>query len=363
MRVNNGYIEYVDANGNWQQLISLDELKGADGKNGVDGKDGKDGTSATVYATAAADGKTVYVTGPKGDTGAAGAAGAAGATGPKGDKGNPGKDGDTVSVSKYGELLINGSRSGWRLSKMPEETTWPDWTGKPTKEFYDWCKQYGVAVGNVEFVVRNGMKEDLVGAVDAQVGTSTYDKDEVKLSITSSTGYLNVNYVDESGNLVDQKSAWADGPDCKLHKDYLTLKGYQILDTIPDVLPDGPQQQTMDVKVKETGMDFNIWLIDDYGYHYENTTQHLYKGTYKMSKLASYFGDISKYQLVDPNEDVKVDYSNDFIYVVVKQNISPTQEPTPTAEPIPPTPEMIPEPAPTPIPFPEETPATDSQTG
>ncbi len=47
MRVENGYIQYsIDGGKTWENLIAVDDLKGADGEDGKDGQDGQDGAAA-----------------------------------------------------------------------------------------------------------------------------------------------------------------------------------------------------------------------------------------------------------------------------------------------------------------------------
>ena len=125
IRQDNGQIQYQFLDGEWQNIISISELKGEkgeagadgrdgangkngekgapgkdglngqngiDGKNGINGKDGKDG----VNGVNGRDGAK----GDKGDRGEQGLKGDTGAQGAKGDKGDRGTDGREIELRK-----------------------------------------------------------------------------------------------------------------------------------------------------------------------------------------------------------------------------------------------------------------------
>ena len=125
IRQDNGQIQYQFLDGEWQNIISISELKGEkgeagadgrdgangkngengapgkdglngqngiDGKNGANGKDGKDG----VNGVNGRDGAK----GDKGDRGEQGLKGDTGAQGAKGDKGDRGTDGREIELRK-----------------------------------------------------------------------------------------------------------------------------------------------------------------------------------------------------------------------------------------------------------------------
>ena len=125
IRQDNGQIQYQFLDGEWQNIISISELKGEkgeagangrdgangkngengapgkdglngqngiDGKNGANGKDGKDG----VNGANGRDGAK----GDKGDRGEQGLKGDTGAQGAKGDKGDRGTDGREIELRK-----------------------------------------------------------------------------------------------------------------------------------------------------------------------------------------------------------------------------------------------------------------------
>ncbi len=97
LRQSNGNIQWQFLDGNWQNLISIDELRGDKGEKGDAGKDGKNGTDGKSGSVGAAGAKgSPGQPGAKGDPGSRGATGAQGpqgATGAKGDKGEKGDAG------------------------------------------------------------------------------------------------------------------------------------------------------------------------------------------------------------------------------------------------------------------------------
>lgn len=84
MQVSDGYIQYYNGS-DWENLISVEELRGEKGDQGADGKDGKDGIDGK-------DGKT-------GETGAQGMTGASGRDGEDGKDGVDGKDGMNTTAT------------------------------------------------------------------------------------------------------------------------------------------------------------------------------------------------------------------------------------------------------------------------
>ena len=113
MRVDSGYIQYSNDNGNtWVNLIAEADLKGdkgdkgVDGKDGAPGKEGKDGTNGITPTIG--DNGNWYLgdtdTGKpsRGEQGLKGDTGAAGPQGPKGDKGDigpAGSDGTNATIT------------------------------------------------------------------------------------------------------------------------------------------------------------------------------------------------------------------------------------------------------------------------
>ena len=128
IRQDNGQIQYQFLDGEWQNIISISELKGEkgeagdngrdgangkngengapgkdglngqngiDGKNGTNGKDGKDGVNGANGRDGAQGAK-----GDKGDRGEQGLKGDTGAQGAKGDKGDRGTDGREIELRK-----------------------------------------------------------------------------------------------------------------------------------------------------------------------------------------------------------------------------------------------------------------------
>ena len=128
IRQDNGQIQYQFLDGEWQNIISISELKGEkgeagangrdgangkngengapgkdglngqngiDGNNGANGKDGKDGVNGANGRDGAQGAK-----GDKGDRGEQGLKGDIGAQGAKGDKGDRGTDGREIELRK-----------------------------------------------------------------------------------------------------------------------------------------------------------------------------------------------------------------------------------------------------------------------
>lgn len=114
IRVSDGYIEYQDEDGNWKQLIAIDELKGEDGKDGKDGEDGTDGKDGVngKNGTNGVNGKD----GADGINGTNGTSGTNGINGTNGKDGKDGKDGTIVTVNDEGYLVLDGVATTWKLN-------------------------------------------------------------------------------------------------------------------------------------------------------------------------------------------------------------------------------------------------------
>ena len=91
IRQDNGQIQYQFLDGEWQNIISISELKGEKGEAGVNGRDGAQGAK-----------------GDKGDRGEQGLKGDTGAQGAKGDKGDRGEQGIQGPQGLKGEQGIQG---------------------------------------------------------------------------------------------------------------------------------------------------------------------------------------------------------------------------------------------------------------
>jgi len=95
LRQSNGNIQWQFLDGNWQNLISIAELRGDKGEKGDAGKDGKNGTDGKSGSVGAAGAKgSPGQPGKKGDPGSRGATGAQGPQGAMGAKGDAGAKGD-----------------------------------------------------------------------------------------------------------------------------------------------------------------------------------------------------------------------------------------------------------------------------
>jgi hypothetical protein len=101
LRQSNGNIQWQFLDGDWQNLISIAELRGDKGEKGDAGKDGKNGTDGKSGSVGAAGAKgspgqpgTKGDPGPRGATGTQGPQGATGAKGDAGAKGDKGEKGD-----------------------------------------------------------------------------------------------------------------------------------------------------------------------------------------------------------------------------------------------------------------------------
>ena len=120
IRQDNGQIQYQFLDGEWQNIISISELKGekgeagangrdgANGKNGENGAPGKDGLNGQngIDGNNGANGKD----GKDGVNGANGRDGAQGAKGDKGDRGEQGLKGDTGAQGAKGDKGDRGEQ-------------------------------------------------------------------------------------------------------------------------------------------------------------------------------------------------------------------------------------------------------------
>ena len=95
LRQSNGNIQWQFLDGDWQNLVSIAELRGDKGEKGDAGKDGKNGTDGKGGSVGAAGAKgSPGRPGAKGDPGSRGATGAQGSQGATGAKGDAGAKGD-----------------------------------------------------------------------------------------------------------------------------------------------------------------------------------------------------------------------------------------------------------------------------
>ena len=95
LRQSNGNIQWQFLDGDWQNLVSIAELRGDKGEKGDAGKDGKNGTDGKSGSVGAAGAKgSPGQPGAKGDPGSRGATGAQGPQGATGAKGDAGAKGD-----------------------------------------------------------------------------------------------------------------------------------------------------------------------------------------------------------------------------------------------------------------------------
>lgn len=109
IRQDNGQIQYQFLDGEWQNIISISELKGEKGEAGANGRDGANGKNGENGAPGkdgnnGANGKD----GKDGVNGANGRDGAQGAKGDKGDKGDRGEQGIQGPQGLKGEQGIQG---------------------------------------------------------------------------------------------------------------------------------------------------------------------------------------------------------------------------------------------------------------
>ena len=117
IRQDNGQIQYQFLDGEWQNIISISELKGEKGEAGADGRDGANGKNGENGAPGkdglngqnGIDGKNGS-NGKDGKDGVNGVNGRDGAQGAKGDRGEQGLKGDTGAQGAKGDKGDKGDR-------------------------------------------------------------------------------------------------------------------------------------------------------------------------------------------------------------------------------------------------------------
>ena len=115
IRQDNGQIQYQFLDGEWQNIISISELKGEKGEAGADGRDGANGKNGENGAPGkdglngqnGIDGKN-GANGKDGKDGINGVNGRDGAKGDKGDRGEQGLKGDTGAQGDKGDRGTDG---------------------------------------------------------------------------------------------------------------------------------------------------------------------------------------------------------------------------------------------------------------
>ena len=115
IRQDNGQIQYQFLDGEWQNIISISELKGEKGEAGADGRDGANGKNGENVAPGkdglngqnGIDGKN-GANGKDGKDGVNGVNGRDGAQGAKGDKGDKGDKGEQGVQGPKGDQGIQG---------------------------------------------------------------------------------------------------------------------------------------------------------------------------------------------------------------------------------------------------------------
>lgn len=114
-RVQNGQLEYKDETGNWMAVAKQETLDSALAELQSEINSGKtENAERAPVNTPASSTKTIVIQGQKGEQGPAGQNGAAGA---KGADGKDGMNGTVVTIGSDGELIINGSGTGYYLVK------------------------------------------------------------------------------------------------------------------------------------------------------------------------------------------------------------------------------------------------------
>ncbi len=117
IRQDNGQIQYQFLDGEWQNIISISELKGEKGEAGADGRDGANGKNGEKGAPGkdglngqnGIDGKN-GINGKDGKDGVNGVNGRDGAKGDKGDRGEQGLKGDTGAQGAKGDKGDRGEQ-------------------------------------------------------------------------------------------------------------------------------------------------------------------------------------------------------------------------------------------------------------
>ena len=110
IRQDNGQIQYQFLDGEWQNIISISELKGEKGEVGANGRDGANGKNGENGAPGK-DGLNGQngIDGKNGANGVNGRDGAQGAKGDKGDRGEQGLKGDTGAQGAKGDKGDRGT--------------------------------------------------------------------------------------------------------------------------------------------------------------------------------------------------------------------------------------------------------------
>jgi vtaA19 (fragment) len=106
LRQSNGNIQWQFLDGDWQNLVSIAELRGDKGEKGDAGKDGKNGTDGKSGSVGAAGPQGLQ--GLKGDTGPIGPIGPVGPAGQKGEKGQKGDTGPAGPAGPIGPIGPTG---------------------------------------------------------------------------------------------------------------------------------------------------------------------------------------------------------------------------------------------------------------
>lgn len=122
-RVHNGQLQYQDEGGNWMTVANQDSLDSAFSalQTEMSAEQSKNPEQVTVN-TPSPSAKTIVIQGPKGEQGAAGQTGVAGA---KGADGKDGANGTVITIGADGELIINGSPTGYCLIKGKSSASSP----------------------------------------------------------------------------------------------------------------------------------------------------------------------------------------------------------------------------------------------
>lgn len=162
VRVNNqGEIQYMASDGEW---ISFGNVEVKDGEVGADGKDGNSGIA--------------------GLNGKDGIAGLNGKDGINGVNGKNGVNGSIVSLTEYGELVIDGKKTGYWLSKMPKEGFYENFINKGYDYIVKWCKEYAVNL-TIEYNDSCYLPNQGINKQSVAEGLSTFKEKEIKVEICS----------------------------------------------------------------------------------------------------------------------------------------------------------------------------------
>lgn len=122
-RVQNGRLQYQDEDGNWMTVANQESLDSALSalQTEMSAAQSENSERNTVN-TPSPSTKTIVIQGPKGEQGPAGQTGVAGA---KGADGKDGANGTVVTIGADGELIINGSPTGYYLIKEQPSASSP----------------------------------------------------------------------------------------------------------------------------------------------------------------------------------------------------------------------------------------------